>query len=345
MMPNPVRFGFVGSGYIADIIARAFTQVDGAVITAVASRQRANAVALATRHRIPQVFDTWQAMVESDAVDAVYVATPTHIREEICLAAAAQGKHILADKPFLNYDSVQRITAACRAQGAAFMDATHFVHHPRTTQIKAEMTERIGPLRAMHSAFFFPTRQDSGNIRLDPAQEPMGAIGDMAWYSMRAIVEYLKPEGPPIRSESFIHLGDATGAALRGAGLMIFPGGQTSTWNIGFDVGNVIMNLDLMGERGYISLDDFVLDWENGFPTGDPQHTAHFIQRNGIVNAAGYERVATPSGKPQASRMIEAFAACAHDPAGAAVQANMQASEQTQLLVDTIWSAHERPAQ
>ena len=33
---------------------------------------------------------------------------------------------------------------------------------------------------------------DRDNIRFDPTQEPMTALGDMAWYSMRAVVEYLR---------------------------------------------------------------------------------------------------------------------------------------------------------
>lgn len=36
--------------------------------------------------------------------------------------------------------------------------------------------------------FYFPF-SDRENIRFDPTDEPMGAVGDMAWYSMRAVVE------------------------------------------------------------------------------------------------------------------------------------------------------------
>jgi predicted dehydrogenase len=338
-MTTPLRFGFVGSGYIADTVARRFAHVEGAVITAVSSRRRENAAALAAHFNIPHVFETWQELVASGEVDAVYVATPTHIREEICLAAAQHGKHVLGDKPFLNYPSIQRITAACRANGVAFMDATHFSHHPRTAQIQQEMGERIGALRALHSAFFFPTRQDSGNIRLDPVQEPMGAIGDMAWYSMRAIVEFMQPFAAPLYAQSSIQRSDVTGAVIRGAGLLVFPDGRTSTWNIGFDVGSLIMDLALMGELGLITLDDFVLDWESGFNDVEADYPARFIQRQGVVKASAYETVLTPGGKPQASRMIDRFVALAQDPTGPAVAAHMQASEHTQMLVDTIWNA------
>ena len=72
-------------------------------------------------------------------VDAVYIATPTVAKEEIALAAIAAGKHVLVDKPFVNHASVLRMTQAAAAKGVVFMDATHFVHHPRTAAIRAAM--------------------------------------------------------------------------------------------------------------------------------------------------------------------------------------------------------------
>jgi predicted dehydrogenase len=336
-MTAPLRFGFVGSGFIAGVIASAIQQVAGVVVTAVASRNPANATALAARFGIPHVFDHWQALVASAAVDAVYVATPTSVREEICIAAAQQGKHVLGDKPFLSHESIQRITAACRANRVAFMDATHFVHHPRTQQIKRELSGRIGRVLALNTAFFFPVDRSQPNIRLDPQQEPMGAIGDMAWYNMRAVVEYLQPAGAPVQVQSALHREAASGAVIRGAGMLAFADGRTATWNAGYDVGNLIMTAELMGERGLISLDDFVLDWESSLSTTQPPYTDRFIQRSGPIRPDAFETVLSPVGVPQSQHMIAHFLTLAHDPTGPAVAASIQASEQTQHLVDRIW--------
>src|SRR6202034_2243458 len=98
------------------------------------------------------------------------------------------------EKPFTSYASALRMTSAAAGMGVAFMDATHFVHHPRTAAIQTASAEKIGSPRSLHTAFYFPF-SDRGNIRFDLKQEPMTALGDMAWYSMRAVVEYLRPQG------------------------------------------------------------------------------------------------------------------------------------------------------
>ena len=72
----------------------------------------------AGRYEIEHRFDSWAEMAASDVIDAVYIATPTSVREEIPIAAANGGKHVLGEKPFASADSVGRI-----ADGAGKTDA------------------------------------------------------------------------------------------------------------------------------------------------------------------------------------------------------------------------------
>ncbi|NEP43633.1 MAG: Gfo/Idh/MocA family oxidoreductase [Okeania sp. SIO2H7] len=137
-------------------------------------------------------FDSWQDLIAWSGVDAIYIATPTALKEEIAVVAAQQKKHVLVDKPFATLESLQNITVACRENQVLFMDATHFVHHPRTAAIKQTMEETIGQVQAMRSAFYFPL-SDRSNIRFNPELEPKGALGDLGWYNMRATVEFLAP--------------------------------------------------------------------------------------------------------------------------------------------------------
>ena len=190
--PRPLRWGIVGTGSIANGMAGAMKRAARTELVAVASRKIETAKEFATRHGIAGAFGSWAEMLASRSVDAVYVATPTAVREEVCLLAASRGKHVLGEKPFASLPSLRRITAACRKNGVGFMDGTHFVHHPRTAQIKATMREKLGAPWTLDSAFqFLLTGGD--NIRLDPELEPYGAIGDAGWYNMRAAVEYTAP--------------------------------------------------------------------------------------------------------------------------------------------------------
>src|SRR5262245_17853845 len=140
---RPLRWGIVGTGSIANGMARMIKLASGSELAAVSSRKLETAKEFATQHGIPGVYGSCQKMLSSKAVDAVYVATPTSAREEICVFAAVNGKHVLGEKPFANLPSLRRITAACRKSGVAFMDGTHFVHHPRTAQLRNTLQEKV----------------------------------------------------------------------------------------------------------------------------------------------------------------------------------------------------------
>lgn len=334
-MTPPLKLGMVGTGYIADVIATALRETDQVRFVGVASRRQEAASIFAARHGNVAVYPTWEKLLESNSVDAVYVATPTNVREEVCIAAAKHGKHVLGEKPFLHLESLRKITGACRANGVAFLDATHFTHHPRTHQIRAELAERVGRLEAIRTSFFFPSA-DRANIRLQPDKEPTGAIGDMAWYSMRAIVEYAPSHPAVVQSRGVARKDSVTGAFIRGAGTLLFADGLTSTWDAGYTVGACLMDLELMGEKGVIAMDDFVLDWAGGFLVPDTSRPVGFTQRTGLATPSGFQRIETPSPTRQAVRMVEQFALLAREPKSLAVEASIERSERTQSLVDTV---------
>lgn len=331
-----LRIGIVGSGMIAEVIAKAINQAQGAELAAVASRRVDSAKAFAEEQGISQVFDTWQKMIDSEAIDAVYVATPTSVREEICIAAANAGKHILGEKPFASFESLQRITAAARTNGVAFMDATHFVHNPRTLQIRAGMSDEIGKPQAVRTSFFFPF-MDRSNIRFNPEKEPTGAVGDMAWYSMRAITEYLQPKAELATVSGGIVRDGETNAVVRGTGVLVFEDGKSSTFDFGYNAGVCLMDLDILGESGMLHLDDYVLDWKHGFAFDNPEHVIGYTKRSGMQSPNEFAYVAVDSDSPQAVQMIRDFVALTRDPRGAAASESIRISEQTQFLLDSYW--------
>ena len=335
-MSPPLNFGIVGAGYIADVIASAIQNIDGARLAAVASRRLARAEAFAQKHGIERVFDSYQELAAWQGIDAVYAATPTAAREAVCLEAARNGKHLLAEKPFASLSSLQSITRACRQHGAAFMDATHFPHHPRTRQLKQEMAARIGRPGALRACFYFPSVNDGSNIRYDPQQEPAGAIGDMAWYALRAAAEFLPAGAVLIQANGCTRRDAASGAVIQGAGVLGFSDGSTCTWDVGYNCGACVMDLDILGPLGMISLDDFVLDWASGFFINSPDYPVGFNQRLGLVSPAGFTRVETPSQKPQTVHMLQDFIALVCDPQGEAARQSMEVTERTQKLLDAV---------
>jgi predicted dehydrogenase len=323
-----IRWGIVGTGGIANSMAGMIKMAEAAEIGAVSSRRIETAQSFADNHDVPKAFDSWQEMIDSDVVDAIYVATPTSVREEICIAAAKGGKHVLGEKPFASLPSVQRITQACRDSGVAFMDGTHFVHHPRTLDIKEHRERRLGFAWSVASAFQF-NLEDRGNIRFNPELEPMGAIGDAGWYNMRAAVEYLPPDVVLDTASAHLRRDSETGAAISGTGVLVFEDGSTSTWNCGFDSGSVVMDLRITGREGVINIDNFLSQNRDG--------SADFLYRRGGWGESEAEEINIPSAKPGAALMFEDMAAAAAD--SALRDRWMTATERTQALLDASWQA------
>ena len=75
-----LRWGVVGTGGIANSMAPRIREAEGAALSAVSSRRIETAREFAEEHSVTHAFDSWQEMIESEQVDAVYIATPTSVR-------------------------------------------------------------------------------------------------------------------------------------------------------------------------------------------------------------------------------------------------------------------------
>ena len=325
---RPLRWGIVGTGGIANHMVSMIKLAARTELAAVASRKIETAKQFANKHGISAAFGSWAEMLSSNTVDAIYVATPTAVREEICMLAAANGKHVLGEKPFANLPSLRRITSACRKNGVGFMDGTHFVHHPRSTKIKTTMREKIGWPWSIDSVFQFGMT-DADNIRMDPNLEPYGAIGDAGWYNMRAAVEFTTPGIKVIGLDAYVRRDKKSNAVVTGSGVIAFNDGSTTTWNCGFDAGALNIDLRMSGAGGEVSLHDFVQSERDGF--------AEYDYRKGEFGDSGtLERIRVPTAKPAAALMFENFAAMVGD--SDLFEASVAASEKTQEWLDAIWN-------
>ena len=85
--------------------------------------------ALAEPQQINCVTD-YQAVLEDDSIQAVYIALPHHLHEEVTIAAAEAGKHILLEKPMANsLEEADRMLAAQKQAGVKLMIGfTHRFH-------------------------------------------------------------------------------------------------------------------------------------------------------------------------------------------------------------------------
>ncbi len=323
-----LRWGFVGTGSIANWMAAVVQRSPAARLTAIASRRLDSARTFAERCGAGQAFGSWQEMLSAGDIDAVYIATPTSLREDVAVSAARAGKHVLAEKPFASAASVRRIRETCRENRVGFMDATHFVHHPRYAEICANRSKLIGDPLELDTTFGVCLGERS-DIRYDPALEPLGAIGDLGWYNMRAMIEYLTTEPRVDSADVRLRRDGETGTVIGGEGTLDFADGTRGHWRCGFDAEAPDIRLEMRGSRGTLRMDNFVGEEED--------HSASY--RCTATDAGPPEErsvhVASASSGP--ALMFRNFAGMVGDDAGR--ERWGRRSELTQVLVDYVMQA------
>ncbi|MEU9452985.1 Gfo/Idh/MocA family oxidoreductase [Streptomyces sp. NPDC048277] len=106
-MAAPVlRWGVLGTGWIAERFVNSVQNHTRQRFTAVASRGAARATDFAGRHGIPAAYGSYEELVAAPDVDVVYVATE-HTAHLACARLALEaGKHTLVEKP-LALDAAQ----------------------------------------------------------------------------------------------------------------------------------------------------------------------------------------------------------------------------------------------
>ncbi|MEA3537054.1 Gfo/Idh/MocA family oxidoreductase [Rhizobium sp. CC-YZS058] len=130
-MDAPIlRWGVLGSGWIAEQFTRSVKAHTRQQITAVGSRSQEAADAFAARLGVPKAFGSYQALVEAEDIDVIYVATPHNLHHDHALMAIAAGKHVLVEKPVaLNRAQAEAMVRAARAKRVFFAEAlwTYFL--------------------------------------------------------------------------------------------------------------------------------------------------------------------------------------------------------------------------
>lgn len=89
-------------------------------------------------------------------------------------------------------------------------------------------------------------------------------------------------------------------------------------------------------------MDDYVLDWKNGFAFSNPDHTNGFTLREGMAQPQDFSFVASDSAEPQVVSMIRQFATTTQEPQGETSKRAQALALLTQELLDSYWQAVEK---
>ena len=272
--PAKLRWGILGTAQIARKNWRAIGLTGNATVTAVASRDLARSrrfiadcQAAAPMATAPEAVGSYEALLDSPDVDAVYVPLPTGLRKAWVLRAAAAGKHVVCEKPCaIELADLDEMLSACRRHRVQFMDGVMFMHSRRLGRMREALDDQVsvGQIRRITSAFSFCGGEEffGADIRARSALEPHGCLGDLGWYCIRFSLWAMNWRLPRrVAGRALVqHRGPNDSAAVPTdfTGELLFDEGVSAGFHCSFIAENQQWGI-VSGAKGYLEVRDFVL--------------------------------------------------------------------------------------
>ena len=168
-------------------------EVDGVEVAAVAARDPQRAQDYATEHGIPLVFDSYDALLASNEIDAVYNPLPNSHHARWTIAALEAGKPVLLEKPFTaNAAEARHVAEAAEQTRLVVMEAYHWRFHPQADRaIELVASGAVGEVTNVEAAMVFPSMHGPDDIRYryDLAGGALMDTGSYALSNLRAFGE------------------------------------------------------------------------------------------------------------------------------------------------------------
>lgn len=319
---NKLRWGILGTARIARKNWKAIRHSGNGMVVAVASRDLARAGEfIADCQRIepfevvPRALASYEALLASLDVDAVYLPLPTALRKEWVIRAAEAGKHIFCEKPCaLNVADLEEMLATCRKHRVQFMDGVMFMHNQRLDQIRGVLDDgaSLGEVRRIDSIFTFCGGDEffAQNIRVNPALEPLGCLGDLGWYSVRLSLWVQHWQLP--RQVTGRILSEKDGVPTAFSGELIFDQGVSANFYCSF-LEQHQQWANLSGVKGYLRVPDFVLPLQSSNLAFEVYNIASRMEGCDYINELNLRSVkfTDPTDDPrtaQETNMVRNFA-------------------------------------
>jgi predicted dehydrogenase len=174
-----LRWGVLGTGWIAGRFIRSLHRHTRQELLAVGSRDAARSADFAGHHGLPRAYGSYEELVADPDVDVVYVATPHPAHHPCARLALEAGKHTLVEKPLaLNAAQATEIAQLAADRGRFCAEALWTLFLPKFDIVRQLLDD--GPLgevrtvQADHGEYFTAEHRI---LRADLAGGPLLDLG------------------------------------------------------------------------------------------------------------------------------------------------------------------------
>jgi dihydrodiol dehydrogenase / D-xylose 1-dehydrogenase (NADP) len=249
-----IKWGIMGPGVIAHSFVKGLQALPDATIFAVGARSMEKAAAFAQLYDIPNVYGSYEEMLNNPEVDIVYIATPHTLHKECTLMCLKAGKAVLCEKPFtINAQEAQEVIDYAKKARLFLMEAMWTRFLPAIVKVRDLLKkEVIGEIRQVKADFGFRCAWEPKN-RLLNLRMGGGALLDVGIYpiSLASMIFGVQPD----KIQSIAHLGD-TGVDEQFMAVLGYGDGKIASLS-GAIRTDTPQDAWIIGTKGYIRIPDF----------------------------------------------------------------------------------------
>lgn len=253
MEKKTVRWGILGcSGIGKSRTIPGLLACENAELYAIAGRNEEKLKAYAEPFAPKKLYTDYQALLDDENVDAVYLPLPNGVHMEWVEKAAKAGKHILCEKPMaLTEEQVREMFAAAKANGVLLEEAYAYRHAQLAQKVKEIVDSgaigRIRYLESKHSTF----DTNRSGIRYQKGNGG-GAVYDVTCYNV-SLASYLLGKDPEDMSV-YCGFDKETGVDTSDAVMLRYEEGVTAMLYAGLDAYRRGC-YSILGDTGRIDVD------------------------------------------------------------------------------------------
>lgn len=148
-----IRFAVIGTNTITDKFLQAASALPDFKLCAVYSRTLARAQEYAQKNNVSLVFDSLEALANSDQIDAVYIASPNFCHATQSILMMQHHKHVLCEKPIAsNASEFQQMYDTAIKNQVILLEAMRSVFSPGFAAIRS-LLPVLGTIRQVDFSF------------------------------------------------------------------------------------------------------------------------------------------------------------------------------------------------
>jgi predicted dehydrogenase len=151
---------------------------------AIGSRNIDKAADVAREFDIPLWYGSYDAVLEDDNVDMIYIPLPNHLHKEWVKKSIKAGKPVLCEKPIgMNGNDAKEMINMAQDAGVPLMEGFMYMFHPMWQHARDIVrTNQIGDIQYIHTSFSYNNSSPT-NIRNIP-EYGGGALMDIGCYAI-----------------------------------------------------------------------------------------------------------------------------------------------------------------